>query len=152
MTLQPIRIPVHPQGGNMQKKFVAEARGKSPPLPSSLYARSAQQATRVFRSATRFASISNWRGLPPCEACNNRAQWLKSWSLRMRERPSLDDGCRNYAGPCTGFGQRRCVVAPTSFDPDAPVMEHCCSGWFQYPWIQICEGQPPQTGCAFCFW
>ncbi|MCZ8132680.1 MAG: hypothetical protein O9284_15470 [Steroidobacteraceae bacterium] len=60
--------------------------------------------------------------------------------------------CRRYTGRCTGFGRRSCVAAPVALSPDAEVIEQCCGGWFQFPWIEICDGRPPRSGCGFCFW
>ncbi len=63
-------------------------------------------------------------------------------------RPS---DCRDFKGSCTSFsGKRQCTVAPVSLDPDATTTEQCCSGAMQYPWIQVCPGQPPSKGCGFC--
>jgi hypothetical protein len=59
--------------------------------------------------------------------------------------------CRSFKGPCTGvFAKRQCTVAPVSLQPDAATTEQCCGGAFQYPSIEVCEGQPPQKGCSFC--
>jgi len=60
--------------------------------------------------------------------------------------------CRTFSGPCTGFGSRQCVTAPESFTPDAAIIEQCCNGWHQYPWIEVCEGESAKKGCGFCFW
>ena len=110
-------------------------------------------------------------GIQPCELCNQRAQRLNSFlvfssstnhtldaisSLQVfsirRFALSSDDPCLHFYGSCTGFGSRQCVIAPASLDPAAGTIEHCCSGWFQYPWIEVCPDQPPRTGCSICFW
>ena len=59
--------------------------------------------------------------------------------------------CRSFKGACTGVSaKRQCTVAPVSLQPDATTTEQCCTGAFQYPSIEVCEGQPPQKGCSFC--
>lgn len=100
-----------------------------------------------------FASVANRLGFRSCTACHRFSASMNRWSLRpLFSAAAASDNCRSYSGPCTGFGKRQCVLAPSSFEPDAPVIEQCCGGWFQYPWIQVCEGQAPRVGCGFCLW
>jgi hypothetical protein len=88
-----------------------------------------------------------------CSACEARIMEMNRFTLRNIGSPWLaQTRCRTYTGPCTGFGTRRCVVAPDSFSPDAATVEQCCSGWFQFPWIEVCDGKPVRKGCGFCFW
>lgn len=106
---------------------------------------------------TLISSLSTWLGIRPCRGCTQRAQALDAiaWTgapLRFGTTMANSLPCRMFTGRCTGFGSRQCVVAPESMSPDAAMIEHCCSGWFQFPWIEICEGQPPKRGCGFCFW
>jgi hypothetical protein len=68
----------------------------------------------------------------------------------VRARPARD--CWIFAGLCTGFGSRRCVKAPASQNIGAAVVEQCCRGWFQYPWIEVCPGRQATYGCSSCFW
>jgi hypothetical protein len=84
-------------------------------------------------------------GIPTCRGCARRAEALNGLAV-------FAGPCQSYTGRCTGFGSRQCVTAPESLDPDAAVVEQCCGGWFQYPWIEICPGQSPRMGCGFCFW
>lgn len=62
--------------------------------------------------------------------------------------------CNSYHGACTGSGTTQCVVGMSSYsDPSAPSVEQCCSGSFQYPWVEVCEGaSAPTRGCGFCLW
>lgn len=106
---------------------------------------------------TLISAIARLFGARPCAACDRRAQALNA--IASIETPAFygnamanSTPCRMFTGRCTGFGRRQCVIAPESMSPDALTIEHCCSGWFQYPWIQICDGQPPKIGCGFCFW
>ncbi len=84
-------------------------------------------------------------GIRTCEGCARRAEALNRLVV-------LAAPCQSFTGRCTGFGRRQCVTAPESLDPDAAVVEQCCGGWFQYPWIEICPGETPRMGCGFCFW
>jgi hypothetical protein len=60
------------------------------------------------------------------------------------------DLCWHYAGRCTGSGPRQCVTGPNSQSPDAITVTQCCTAGFQYPWIQVCPGQPVSRGCGVC--
>jgi hypothetical protein len=119
-------------------------------------------------------------GVRPCGGCARRAATLnrlvvlaapptrdaggeqrRRWRSRLRPRLRLRLGlrrgaaassCWSFTGRCTGFGSRQCVEAPASQDPDAETVTQCCNGWFQYPWIEVCPGQPATTGCGFCLW
>lgn len=104
-----------------------------------------------------FLAITKRFGLSTCSACQRHGMALNRWFPNVlpkafRSSMASRTNCRTYTGRCTGFGTRQCVIAPVSFDPDAATIEHCCNGWFQYPWIEICEGEPPKMGCGFCFW
>jgi|SRR5262245_7349853 len=92
-------------------------------------------------------------GVQPCDACRRRAMALNALAPKFFRWPwESSRQCTMYAGRCTGFGTQQCVTAPESLSPDATVITQCCAGWFQYPWIQICEGEPPRRGCGFCLW
>jgi hypothetical protein len=112
-------------------------------------------------------------GFRPCGACTRRAEALnrvlvlsgsrvlmgsaadvprRRWRLRAPAEAVRDAGCWHFSGNCTGFGKRQCVSGPASQDPDAEIIEQCCGGWFQYPWIEVCPGQQATQGCGFCFW
>jgi hypothetical protein len=88
-------------------------------------------------------------GLTTCEGCERRAAALDRVFLFAAAH---SNPCWRYTGPCTGFGKKQCVSGPEEYAPDAPLFEHCCSGWLQYPWIEVCPGQRPRTGCGFCLW
>ena len=60
--------------------------------------------------------------------------------------------CRSYSGPCTSGNTPQCITAPESLTTDAAIIEQCCSGSNQYPWIEICPSRPPRLGCGFCLW
>lgn len=125
--------------------------------------------------------LTTWLGIKPCARCNKRANFLNQWvefsgkrygdtvkssvspqafllnfSLTPRKTSRFAfwgaNPCLRFYGPCTGFGRRQCVSAPTSQTPDANIVQQCCNGWFQYPWIEVCPGQPVRKGCGFCFW
>src|SRR5262249_33949022 len=52
--------------------------------------------------------------------------------------------CPVFKGSCTGSGGRRqCVIGPEAQKPDASIVEQCCAGSFQYPWIETCPNAPP---------
>ncbi len=98
-----------------------------------------------------FATLAAAMGVRSCEACRHRAAVMDTWvEWRWPWDPAAN--CRSFTGRCTGFGSKQCVTAPAAFTPDALVVEQCCSGWFQYPWITVCEGQQPTRGCGFCLW
>jgi len=63
------------------------------------------------------------------------------------------DRCWSYHGSCTGWGTRQCIVGPKDpiNSPGEELIHQCCSGWFQYPWIEVCDGRVNQ-GCGLCFW
>jgi hypothetical protein len=84
-------------------------------------------------------------GLETCGACARRASALNRFA-------AFSSPCWSFTGGCTGFGSRRCVSAPESQSPDATIVTQCCGGWFQYPWIEVCPGQPARMGCGFCLW
>lgn len=69
---------------------------------------------------------------------------------------ALGDGptpnCHVFTGRCTSLGGEQCVVAPESINPDAVTTFQCCTGWFEYPRIEVCEGEPPKKTCGFCIW
>jgi hypothetical protein len=90
-------------------------------------------------------------GIKPCDSCKRRIIVLNK--LGFGGKAGISGNCYSYRGKCTGFGRRQCVIAPSSYgDPSAPTIEQCCQGWFQYPWIEVCEGQAPTQGCGFCLW
>jgi hypothetical protein len=97
--------------------------------------------------------------IPACDGCRRRAAALDR-RVRFSFRPGrrtwrgfAEAGeCWQIKGRCTGFGSRQCVTGPASQEPDAGIIEQCCGGWFQYPWIEVCPGEPARTGCGFCFW
>jgi hypothetical protein len=64
------------------------------------------------------------------------------------------DPCWRYYGSCTRFSWyyvgRQCVVGPATQELGAETIEQCCSGWFQYPWIEVCPGEEAHSGCGFC--
>jgi hypothetical protein len=120
-------------------------------------------------------------GIQPCERCNRRAEVLNrsivfyggmagipqkvggdlspasqvlesSVSRSGHMAMSASDPCWHFRGYCTGFGRQQCITAPASQEPDALIITQCCGGWFQYPWILVCPGQPARQGCGFCFW
>ena len=102
-----------------------------------------------------FSAITKRLGVTPCSACQSRAMVINHWMPNVflfRWPWDPPKNCRTFTGRCTGFGSRQCVTAAESFTPDSSVVEQCCNGWFQYPWIEICEGEPPKQGCGFCFW
>jgi hypothetical protein len=82
-------------------------------------------------------------GVPACRGCAERANALNALAV-------LAGPCESFTGRCTGFGRRQCVTAPESLEPDAAVVEQCCGGWFQFPWVEICPGEAPRMGCGFC--
>lgn len=95
-------------------------------------------------------------GIRTCAGCRRRAALLDRWvrlpTGRGRRGRSADGDCWRFNGSCTGFGSRQCVSGPERQEPDAAIIEQCCGGWFQYPWIEVCPGEPARTGCGFCFW
>ena len=113
-------------------------------------------------------------GVEPCGACAARARKLNAMlsvpvpldlvRIASAGHDNLSDRataqaasvaaapCWWFAGRCTGFGRRQCVTAPQTQSPDAIVVEQCCGGWFQYPWIEVCPGQNARSGCGFCVW
>ena len=100
-----------------------------------------------------FSAVAKRFGATPCSGCQARAMVMNDFIPRFFRWPwDPPKNCRTFTGGCTGFGTRRCVTAPESFTPDALIIEQCCGGWFQYPWIETCEGEPPRRGCGFCFW
>lgn len=100
-----------------------------------------------------FPTIAKRLGATPCAACQARAIAMNDFLPRFFRWPwDPPRNCHTFTGACTGTGTRRCVSAPASFTPDALTIEQCCNGWFQYPWIEICEGEPPRRGCGFCLW
>ncbi|MCY7355859.1 MAG: hypothetical protein LH470_12465 [Lysobacter sp.] len=106
---------------------------------------------------TLVSAIARLFGIHPCSGCDQRGRALNA--IASIEAPVFfgtgmanATPCWMFTGRCTGFGRRQCVTAPESMSPDALMLEHCCGGWFQYPWIEVCDGQPPKRGCGFCFW
>jgi hypothetical protein len=118
-------------------------------------AQCALSARQPPRLGDWFSSVARRFGLQPRSACQRRAMAMNRWSawaFRWPWDPSAE--CTTYTGRCTGFGSRPLVVltGPKQLTPDANVIEHCCSGLFQHPWIKVCNAQPPQKGCGFCLW
>ena len=102
-----------------------------------------------------FSAIAQRFDVKPCSACRGRAITMNRWMPNVflfRWPWDPPEAVRTFTGRCTGFGSRQCVTAPESFTPDARIVEQCCNGWFQYPWIEIREGEPPRQGCGFCLW
>lgn len=66
------------------------------------------------------------------------------------------NSCRHFDGNCTGglwWFRPQSISAPNDLsDPASLVTEQRCGGGFQYPWIVVCPGQAPVTGCGFCLW
>jgi hypothetical protein len=91
-------------------------------------------------------------GVEPCGPCARRAALLDKLFAFAGSPALASTSCWRFTGRCTGFGSRQCVTGPAAQTPDAVTIEHCCSGWFQYPWIEVCPGQSATTGCGFCFW
>ena len=97
-------------------------------------------------------------GVRPCGGCAERAERLDRILVFVPRAPqgagtaTASAPCWYFHGRCTGFGTRQCVEAPESQSPDAGIISQCCGGWFQYPWIEVCPGEPAKTGCGFCFW
>ncbi|MCW5600038.1 hypothetical protein [Nitrosomonas sp.] len=84
---------------------------------------------------------------PEALNCNQKQQ-----DTTKIDRTTDSNQCNTFTDRCTGFGTRQCVTAPVSMTPDAETIEYCCDGWFQYPYIEVCEGEPPKRGCGFCLW
>lgn len=106
---------------------------------------------------TVVSALAKRLGFRRCGGCARREQALNA--MATIALPASFGGvmenanpCTMFTGRCTGFGRRQCVVAPVSISPDAQTIEQCCGGWFQYPWIEVCDGRPPRCGCGFCFW
>src|SRR5882757_1816539 len=78
-------------------------------------------------------------------AHSERTPWTGG-RRRCNGRGIFPSNCQTFSGRCTGFGSRRCVTAPAALTPDSIVVEQCCGGWFQYPWITVCVGQQPTQG------
>jgi hypothetical protein len=93
-------------------------------------------------------------GVRPCGVCRQRAAMLDRilvFSPRPQGRTILfSSNCTTFKGKCTGFGGNQCVTAPESLEPDAATITQCCSGSFQYPWIELCPGAKANRGCSFC--
>jgi hypothetical protein len=112
------------------------------------------------------ARVTSFFGVHPCGGCARRAAVLdrrvvltgvgpRRTGLRraaLRRLAATSDDCWRFQGDCTGFGRRRCVSGPARQEPDAEIVEQCCGGWFQYPWIEVCPGEEARRGCGFCFW
>jgi hypothetical protein len=88
---------------------------------------------------------TSWFGIQPCEPCNHRAEWLNqilvfsgkasqpsrqpggisppavSTIWTMRSSANASGSCWRFNGPCTGFGKRQCVTAPSSQEPGAGI-------------------------------
>jgi hypothetical protein len=105
-----------------------------------------------LRLGSRFSSLSAMLGIRSCAACEQRAHTLDAFTAHLQWPWDLSSNCQTFSGRCTGFGSRRCVTAPAALTPDSTVVEQCCNGWFQYPWITVCAGQRPTQGCGFCLW
>lgn len=76
---------------------------------------------------------------------------VEPYSTERSVRQDLN-ACMSWNGHCTGFGTRQCVKGLYYPEPGSPTVEHCCSGWFQYPWIEACSGSGAKAGCGFCLW
>ena len=98
--------------------------------------------------------ITSAFGATPCEACRRRAAALDAIVVFTPRRATAtvvrSSDCTTYKGKCTGTGGTQCVTAPTSIEPDATTITQCCSGSFQYPWVQVCPGKEATQGCSFC--
>ncbi len=92
--------------------------------------------------------------IKPCAACNARAAALDNAlvfeSVNVFFAPAQATPCWRFRGRCTGFGRMQCVSGPEAQTPDALIIQQCCSGWFQYPWIEVCPGKTARRGCGFC--
>ena len=92
--------------------------------------------------------------IEPCEACLRRARALDGVVVftppRRARQVVFSSPCTRYKGSCTGTGGNQCVTAPVSLEPDALTVTQCCSGSFQYPWVEVCPGKEPTMGCSFC--
>jgi hypothetical protein len=98
--------------------------------------------------------VTSFVRIEPCDACLRRARALDG-ILVFTPRQSAHEvvfssNCTTYKGSCTGFGGNQCVTAPVSLEPDALTVTQCCSGRFQYPWVEVCPGKEPNQGCSFC--
>jgi hypothetical protein len=98
--------------------------------------------------------ITSILGVTPCDACQRRAAALDGMLVfvpRARSETIVrSSDCTSFKGKCTGFGGTQCVTAPSAIEPDAPTITQCCSGRFQYPWVEVCPGKPATQGCGFC--
>jgi hypothetical protein len=129
-----------------------------PPLPAARPASARTRAGLVrIGLGTAFSALAKLLGIRRCGGCMRRELAMNSMAtiaLPAALGSALENAnpCTMFTGRCTGFGRRQCVVAPVSMSPDAQTIEQCCGGWFQYPWIEVCDGRPPRTGCGFCLW
>jgi hypothetical protein len=95
-------------------------------------------------------------GIEPCGSCARRALALDGLLVFTPKRQTatvvLSSDCRTVKGKCTGIGgTTQCVATPVNLDdPTSLIVEQCCSGRFQYPWVEICPGREPRQGCSFC--
>jgi hypothetical protein len=98
--------------------------------------------------------ITSFFGVTPCEACLRRARVLDGVLVftpqEQTVRVAFSSDCTTFKGACTGLGGTQCVTAPSSLEPDAPMITQCCSGRFQYPWVELCPGRAATQGCGFC--
>lgn len=98
-----------------------------------------------------FSAVSKSLGVTPCAACHAHAIAMNGFlPLLFRWPWEPLKNCRTFARACTGFGARQCVTVQESFTPDAAVIEQCCRGRFQCPWIEVCQGKPPEWRFGFC--
>jgi hypothetical protein len=96
-------------------------------------------------------AVTSRFGLAPCEPCLRRAERMNGVLLLVSGNLVASSPCTTFKGACTGMsGERQCVTAPRSLEPDAPTVTQCCSGRFQYPVVEVCPGQEPSLGCGFC--
>jgi hypothetical protein len=80
---------------------------------------------------------------------------LFSWISRISPfAANSSDPCWRYYGNCTRFALyymgTQCVTGPARQEASAETIEQCCTGWFQYPWIEVCPGEEARRGCGFC--
>lgn len=132
----------------------ASIKKRSEPQPRRINVGRLLPASRTVGLGALIKAVMNALGVPSCSGCRRRARAL---DRRVHfvgggiEAAAATD-CWRYDGACTGWGTRRCVSGAARQEPDAAIVTHCCGGWFQYPWIEVCPGEDARMGCGFCFW